>query len=230
MKLHFYSVKLSGFGATPFPFTDHISSFEMVTEPDQLTNRNSILCLWGGADISPSLYGERVGPYTAADDVLSVRDEAEVLMFQRAVEMGMPILGICRGAQLACALNGGKLIQHVNRHGKDHPIRIVGSGETYITSSVHHQQMYPWDTNHRLIAYAVGVNNVHLGQQGEPLTFPPIAYREDGQLMEPEIVFFPDTNCLAIQGHPEFMQYSDPFVGYVNGLIARTFCGTQVPA
>jgi len=89
-----------------------------------------------------------------------------------------------------------------------------------MTTSVHHQQLYPWDIRHELIAWADGlVGRDHSGEDGELIQFPPQAYDKEGRLLEPEIVYFPQAKCLAIQGHPEFMSENDPFVKYCNHLI-----------
>ena len=150
-----------------------------------------ILILEGGTDINPEIYGEKAGRYTQHPD--KERDEIETRLFNSAVFANVPILGICRGAQLACALSGGKLIQHLDGHTRSHEVSTK-DGETYTTSSCHHQAMLLKGTNHYEIAWSV----------------------EDDI---PEIVFFHDTKCLAIQGHPEFMNMSDPFVKYTEMLI-----------
>jgi len=153
-----------------------------------------ILILEGGTDINPSIYGEKKERYTQYPD--TQRDEIEVELFNKAVFAGIPILGICRGAQLACALSGGKLIQHIKGHTQSHEV-ITDNDEIYTTSSCHHQAM---DLTSR-----------------ESFPFEMVAWSIEDNC--PEIVFFNDTKCLAIQGHPEFMNMSDPFVGYTEQLI-----------
>ncbi len=56
------------------------------------------LIITGGADINPSRYGQERGPHTAEPEDL--RDSLEDTLLSAAREMGMPILGICRGAQM----------------------------------------------------------------------------------------------------------------------------------
>jgi gamma-glutamyl-gamma-aminobutyrate hydrolase PuuD len=69
------------------------------------------LLLTGGSDISPNLYGAK--PHAATGDAWVERDLAELLALQAAVKAGIPILGICRGAQMLNAGCGGTLHQHV---------------------------------------------------------------------------------------------------------------------
>lgn len=173
------------------------------------------IVIWGGADISPSIYKEPVSQYTGAGEGLSARDAIEVKFAQTAIEHGVPIIGVCRGAQLACALAGGKLVQHVNGHGRDHAI-TTKDGRQMITSSVHHQMMYPWDVEHDLIAWTTeNRSSTYIGGNNEEM----VGMHERG--IEPEIVYFPKIKALAIQGHPEFMRPDCTFVKYCMDLTRK---------
>jgi putative glutamine amidotransferase len=67
------------------------------------------LLLQGGADISPTSYGEEpLQPEWAGD---RVRDEYEIELFGAFVEAGRPVLGVCRGLQLINVAMGGTLYQ-----------------------------------------------------------------------------------------------------------------------
>lgn len=85
----------------------------------------------------------------------SRRDRVEVALISKAIDISMPIVGVCRGAQLACAAAGGILVQNVDQHNMSHRI-ITSEGDSLITSSVHHQMMYPWTVSHELLAWAAG--------------------------------------------------------------------------
>jgi putative glutamine amidotransferase len=41
------------------------------------------------------------------------RDESELALYRRARELGMPVLGICRGLQVMAVAHGGTLTQHL---------------------------------------------------------------------------------------------------------------------
>lgn len=199
------------------PWNKLVEKVVTISKPDQITEKNSFLVLHGGADISPSLYGEKIGKYTYAPNRPSYRDTVEVALAKRAIEMDIPIIGICRGAQLMCVLNGGKLVQDVEYHnGYNHKITTY-DGKTVVTNSVHHQQMYPWFTNYELIAWAEGVGTNFTGQNGEEIVFPPHAYHGDKHMdvMEPEIVWFPKTKAFCVQGHPEWAKDLPDFQKYV---------------
>ena len=69
------------------------------------------LIITGGADINPSRYGHDKGPHT--QDSEDLRDALEDTLLLAARDMGMPILGICRGAQMLNVHLGGTLHQHL---------------------------------------------------------------------------------------------------------------------
>ena len=118
------------------------------------------LVLQGGADISPTCYGEEpLQPEWAGD---RVRDDYEMELFNEFMEAGKPVLGVCRGLQLINVALGGTLYQdipsqigaqtaHRNREIHEanvHPIRIEADGgmaklypnvETIAVNSLHHQ-------------------------------------------------------------------------------------------
>lgn len=129
-------------------------------------------------------------------------------MFTKAQKAGLLIVGICRGAQLGCALSGGILVQHTTGHGHSHRITTI-DGETFIASSLHHQMMYPFDVEHKLLAWSTRPQSEEYRgiSEDEWKKWPRKVYDElkSEDIIEPEIVWFPKTKCLAIQGHPEMM-------------------------
>lgn len=69
------------------------------------------LVVSGGADVDPGRYGAERGPHT--DEPRYDRDDWEVELVLGAIDRGMPVLAICRGAQLLNVALGGSLAQHV---------------------------------------------------------------------------------------------------------------------
>lgn len=197
--------------------TGRCQPFDQVYGKDKLVTAKAIeeganidaLVIWGGEDISPSLYGENVSRLTGADKELSRRDRVEATACLAAMERGIPLIGVCRGAQLLCAIAGGRLIQHVDGHGSSHQISTF-DGKGMKTTSVHHQMMFPFKTEHKLIAWSTERRS-RTYVNGEDKEDP-----EMPNMAEPEIVWFPRIKGLAIQGHPEFVDNpeSDPFVLY----------------
>ncbi len=69
------------------------------------------LLLAGGPDIDPRQYATRPDPATA--DVRPERDAWESALLDAALDRDIPVLGICRGAQLLNVARGGTLHQHI---------------------------------------------------------------------------------------------------------------------
>lgn len=69
------------------------------------------LLVTGGPDVDPARYHAAPGPH--GDDPRIERDEAEVAAVYRALELGVPVLGVCRGHQLLDVALRGTLHQHL---------------------------------------------------------------------------------------------------------------------
>ncbi len=68
------------------------------------------LVLTGGSDIDPAIYGARPHELTKSRPF---RDRAEVGLLHAALDRDIPLLGVCRGAQLMNVALGGTLTQHL---------------------------------------------------------------------------------------------------------------------
>ena len=75
------------------------------------------LLLSGGVDMDPSFFEEEPIPELGRIDV--VRDKIEVYLTVRALEMGLPIFGICRGIQTLNVAAKGTLYQDINSQCKN---------------------------------------------------------------------------------------------------------------
>ena len=150
----------------------------------------------GGEDVNPQYYNEQIGKYT---HINNNRDEKEIDTFHRFRNHSF-LLGICRGSQMLTTLSGGKLIQHVEGHGRDHSI-ILNNKMRYTMTSSHHQMLYPFNLNEKdyeLIAYSEYFqSNTYLNGNNEEIEL-------SKDFLEPEIVYYKNTNALCIQGHPEW--------------------------
>ena len=169
----------------------------------------------GGTDVNPILYGEKRSRFTGSPD--RERDAYEASIFHRAHKEGASFIGICRGAQLLTVLSGGKLIQDVTGHGNNHEILCVGGPELWVTST-HHQMCNPaasldphrdfliigWSKTPKSLRYS--------GEDDKPVAPPDV---------EPEIIWYPRTRSLAIQGHPEYLDQTAPFARYSRYLVGK---------
>lgn len=149
----------------------------------------------GGEDVHPSLYNEPINPRTYTN---LKRDLEEKKIYDEAKALGIPMIGICRGSQFLCVMNGGKLVQHQNNPSYIHDIKLAyGYGFDNIKmTSTHHQAAYPFNLNkysYRILGWTEGISKFHLDGNDDELNPP----------QECEIVLYKDTRCLGIQGHPE---------------------------
>ncbi len=68
------------------------------------------LLLAGGADLGPETYAATPHPTTVSRPD---RDAGELVLARAAVQRDLPVLGVCRGAQLLAVAAGGALHQHL---------------------------------------------------------------------------------------------------------------------
>lgn len=192
---------------------------------DQI-QKGDIVLYGGGEDISPSIYGEGESRYAHAPARPSDRDAFEIAAFLRAKMVGAYNYGICRGAQLLCCLSGGILVQHVNNHsGRNHWISLPDQPKKYMTSSAHHQMMWPYNMapeKFKLIAWAdENLSQIYAFNEKDVRS-------SIGDKKEPEVVWFPETKSLCIQGHPEFMSSSRaPLVVWSRELLQQYCLGKE---
>ena len=122
----------------PFNLFEEVVS---VTSTDDLYG--GVLMLWGGEDIGTELYHETPNKYVDTHKA-SERDLRELEYIKTAVKRGLPIIGVCRGAQLLCVAAGGRLAQHIDGHGSSHKVTLQDEdGSVIFCNSSHHQMMIP---------------------------------------------------------------------------------------
>lgn len=165
----------------------------------------------GGADVDPSMYGEVKNSQTGSD---LGRDLYESAVYKTAQAEGKLCIGVCRGSQFLTAMQpGGILVQHQQNPGFMHMMHTFDHEEMRI-SSTHHQAMFPFRMpveNYHILAWTHNASEYHQGGMGEELN-PPV---------ECEIVYYPKTNCLAIQGHPEMMNDEHPTIKWLQELFTK---------
>ena len=76
-----------------------------------LLDRVDGICLPGGPDVQPSIYGEE--PHSELGPTEPRVDAVELALVKAADRRRLPILGICRGMQLLNVARGGTLHQHL---------------------------------------------------------------------------------------------------------------------
>jgi putative glutamine amidotransferase len=153
------------------------------------------LVLTGGADIEPSRYGQSAGLRTGP--ARRDRDEWELALSHAALDLDLPVLGVCRGLQILNVALGGILEQHV-------PDRVGHAG---------HQ---PAPGQFGRVHVRVKASSKLAALVGEDLTVPcyhhqsiavlapslrPVGFADDGTIEAVESAQEPF--LLAVQWHPE---------------------------
>jgi putative glutamine amidotransferase len=69
------------------------------------------LVLTGGGDVEPARYGQDA--HAATRPVPADRDRFEMALVHAAARKGLPVLAVCRGAQVLNVARGGSLHQHI---------------------------------------------------------------------------------------------------------------------
>lgn len=186
------------FDPSAYPFGSMADRVEVVRNSEELKDVNSVLVLWGGADIDPSIYGH---PKSRTCYTSENRDKHEVALAREAIALGIPIIGVCRGAQLLCAVAGGYLIQDTTGHGLHggHDV-TTHDGRSFSTNSLHHQMLAGLENvEHELLAWSTKRLSKYYTYKDDRVWVPPIDFKE------PELVYFPTVKGLACQWHPEGM-------------------------
>ncbi|MEX5299609.1 gamma-glutamyl-gamma-aminobutyrate hydrolase family protein [Kocuria sp. CPCC 205292] len=79
------------------------------TDPDVLELVDGLIVI-GGVDVDPQFYGADRHELTSSQPS---RDEHDLALTRAALERGLPLFAICRGAQILNVALGGTLIQHL---------------------------------------------------------------------------------------------------------------------
>ncbi|MDQ6775872.1 MAG: gamma-glutamyl-gamma-aminobutyrate hydrolase family protein [Actinomycetota bacterium] len=177
----------------------------LIEDPDQVLARLDALILAGGVDIDPATYG--ADPHEETErDTPRKRDDTEVALVRRALDVDLPVLGICRGMQVINVALGGTLLQHVpDRVGHSDHRRNPGS----FVDSEHDVRLTPGS----LVARAVG-EEIHRTKSHHHQ-----AVQEIGEGLEvtgwsvldelPEAIEAPEQRfALGVQWHPEVEETS----------------------
>jgi gamma-glutamyl-gamma-aminobutyrate hydrolase PuuD len=170
----------------------------------------SLIQFNGGEDVDPQLYGEEKHPRTQSNPQ---RDSVESHVFWQYTST--PKVGICRGAQLLGVLSGGKMWQHIDNHRFNGFHRVYDTQDEdkyYLCTSIHHQMMIPGEQ-----AITLGVSK--MTTKRETAT----AVDESKDFEDIEVLFYPNTNSLCYQPHPEFVSDNHECQDWYFELINRWF-------
>ena len=167
--------------------------------------------LSGGEDVQPSLYGkpEYVGEYKLTD-FNPERDKFELRVIKEAEEFKVPLLGICRGLQLANVYFKGTLIPDLPSKGKT----AHSAGPK--TDSLHGVTLTKDSRIQHIIGLVKGEINSHHHQAADSIGkgLVATAISDDGVIEGLEKAKKHDEEFfLLVQWHPERMDANNPFSG-----------------
>lgn len=177
-----------------------------------------IVCWTGGADVDPSLYGEKnalyKGHYMSGID--PDRDEIDARVFGYASDKFK--VGICRGGQFLNVMNGGKMWQHVDKHaGAPHDLIDTVTSEVVRVTSTHHQMMRPAPDG--LILAHARESSFKLADLDEwRIEHDHVSKPEE--LLDVEVVWYEESKSLCFQPHPEHRNHK-PCTDYFFNLMER---------
>lgn len=190
---------------------------------------SDLVLFTGGHDVDPSLYQSKTHPLTHS---FLARDLGEEELYQEARKLNKPCVGICRGSQFLCVMNGGTLIQHVTGHtlAGTHVIFNHTQKEYIMVTSTHHQMMAPKGA-YQVVAWAYSLSDCYQNGDQQPDTDFIDSSKEvaDGTtaMREPEVVYWPHTRDLGVQYHPEYMAQDTDGWQYFNRLIDTMYGGEK---
>ncbi|MBG92574.1 MAG: hypothetical protein CL792_01135 [Chloroflexi bacterium] len=153
---------------------------DLGTDIETIQNFDGLL-ITAGIDIDPQIYGAEKSDYVTETNIK--RDQFELALLEKARQLDVPVLAICRGHQLFNVGSGGSLLQHLEnrephraRRGKKngsidsgwHNVEVVKNtllhkitNSTQIfTNSRHHQAVLSNNVGPGLIASALAEQNV----------------------------------------------------------------------
>lgn len=163
------------------------------------------LILSGGPDIDPAKYGK--GFDSAKCNIDFHRDSLEFEIIRLTKLKKMPILGVCRGLQILNVSEGGSLITDIPTYISSNVLHQVDSGDAH-----HKIKMIEGTNLFNLINMSDGIVNSNHHQAVDELapSLVPSAFSEDGIIEGLEYKDKSMPFMIAVQWHPERLNYSDP--------------------
>lgn len=178
------------------------------------------LVLTGGGDVDPVLYREDRHP--TVSDAEPGRDEFEIDLARRAMDADVPVLAICRGAQVLNVAAGGTLVQDIP---SAIDTTLTHSIQTPKNEIAHDIAVTPGSRLQRALGNAVSashtcrVNSRHhqsVGKLGGSLQASATAPDGVVEAIEGSEAEF----CIGVQWHPENFWRTGEFKGLFESFVA----------
>jgi putative glutamine amidotransferase len=175
----------------------------------------------GGGDVDPAHWGADRHPET---DVDVARDDSELMLMKAALDLDLPVLGVCRGQQVMAVAAGGSLHQHLpDLIGHERHRAATGTDPLAAGAAAygrHDVVIRPGSLAHALLGARLTVNSFHHQAVDDPGSFTPVGWCPDDQVVEviedPSHAF-----ALGVQWHPERTADLRVFSALVEAAAAR---------
>ncbi len=154
------------------------------------------LVITGGRDVEAARYGHQ--SHEKAEKPDRLRDLLEDELITAAIQMKLPFLGICRGAQMLNVNRGGTLIQHLPDLVGDNRYLLGDGNFAHMPMSVREGSLLASIVGDQ-VENAALYHHQAIDEPGEGLQV--VAYSPDGIVQAVEVENHPFG--LAVQWHPE---------------------------
>jgi len=155
------------------------------------------LLFTGGGDVDPRRYG--ADPSPASGGIDPDRDRTEAFLLDESARRGLPVLAVCRGAQILNVTRGGSLVQHLPEVTTEPHLVIE-----HRTEAVHSVTVATGSRLGRIVdSDRLETNSLHhqaVDQVGDHLVA--VAWAEDGTV---EAIEDTEGPVVGVQWHPEQM-------------------------
>ena len=154
------------------------------------------LIIGGGSDINPDVYGHNAHRRTVHID--HRRDKLELELLDKLFSKKVPILGICRGAQLINVYLNGELNQNIHELDLKHPHKKTPLPNKTIHIQPHTLLASILKTTHCL------VNSIHDQAIEKPGSGLQVVAKDKNNVIQ-AVEHTDHTFLLGVQWHPEYM-------------------------
>ncbi|MDO5644170.1 MAG: gamma-glutamyl-gamma-aminobutyrate hydrolase family protein [Dermabacter sp.] len=181
------------------------------------------LVLTGGTDLSPALYGK--APLATDFAPSSERDAFEIALVRAAIDLRLPVLGICRGLQIINVARGGSLVQHLGDQAREAGYPDTATALTSVGVSIAADSDLALDLGTG--ADVAAFHHQAVDRLGEGLRV--IARHSSGVVHAVQSASADVGDVIGLQFHPEVTEGAEPvFATLVASARQRAACTTMV--
>jgi putative glutamine amidotransferase len=206
-------------GGTPVEFAPY--SLDVIKKEFQ-SQRVDGLVLTGGGDVDPSHYGEGKARHVQTYGVNQLRDVVEFAALRMARKHNVPVLGICRGAQVINVESGGSLWQNITDNHRTSSAHKCGNLPVNIRQGSYLQEAVG---GRRRAADTIHLHHQAVRRVGRGLRAS--AHHRDGTIEAIESIT--GRWVVGVQFHPEMARDGAPEIGLFRQLVLHAAADAGLP-